>query len=365
MPLLDIRKKFIEFTGRYDLVVDDDEWADNGADFFIRSGQKWLDRFGHIYKAEARVYQPLNSGDWFTTIPSRTIREVWISDEEGNKWQLKKQEYKHIRKCFPYDPGKLDPSRPKWYAITPIRTIGEVDNLTIFDVYDNVVYSNQYYVEYVTLRNSIDDVYTLLIDSAHQILMLYGVAPITLFELPLKDKYNGAIYNSVQMTAFNNPSITLWLYPDIAGQVIVSTSQPPGPLVNVGKQLDLNSSVMTADYITGTTLGEASVHIGADLTPASHYANTGLVFLPPASAGMELEILGAFEQAALKEDSDVNYWTEEQPIILVMAACRAIEQSYRNKEGVADWEAAIKSEILGLEYDLAEMESNEFTNMEG
>lgn len=46
MDLEDIRDKFIELSGRDDLANDDG--TDNGADYFINAGQKFLDkRFGH------------------------------------------------------------------------------------------------------------------------------------------------------------------------------------------------------------------------------------------------------------------------------------------------------------------------------
>jgi hypothetical protein len=43
MNLAQIRTKFIQENGRYDLVVDTTNYADNGADFFIQSGQRLLD----------------------------------------------------------------------------------------------------------------------------------------------------------------------------------------------------------------------------------------------------------------------------------------------------------------------------------
>lgn len=44
MNLLDIRKDFVMRSGRYDLATP--EWEDNGADFFIRAGQRMLDKKG-------------------------------------------------------------------------------------------------------------------------------------------------------------------------------------------------------------------------------------------------------------------------------------------------------------------------------
>ena len=44
MNLLEIRKWFVAESGRYDLITDPVSWADNGANNYIHSGQKMLDR---------------------------------------------------------------------------------------------------------------------------------------------------------------------------------------------------------------------------------------------------------------------------------------------------------------------------------
>lgn len=42
MNLLELRKKFVSVTGRYDLIVDTDEWADNGANYYFNAGARYL-----------------------------------------------------------------------------------------------------------------------------------------------------------------------------------------------------------------------------------------------------------------------------------------------------------------------------------
>ena len=224
MPLLAVRKDFIVFSGRYDLIIDQIDYADNGADNFIRAGQRWLDRTSVIYKATGTTIITLNEGEWFVDLPCRTISKVWADNGEC-EWDLCKKEYKHLRKYFPGDPDTMQAGKPEYYSIAPIRLIPE----------------------------------------------------------------------------------------------------------------------------SGTTT----------------YPFTKLIFMPPAPAGTQLHIEGTFLQPTLTDDDSTNFWTEQEPLILTMAACRALEISYRNKEGVADWETAIKTELLGLEMDLAELESNEFTQMWG
>lgn len=224
MPLLDVRKQFILFSGRYDLIVDQIDYADNGADAFIRAGQRWLDRTAIIYKAAGKTLINLTEGQWSVNIPSRSISKVKASNGEV-EWALCKETYDNLMKCYPTDPVTMSTGKPLYYAIAPIRIIPETDETT--------------------------------------------------------------------------------------------------------------------------------------------YPFTRLIFMPPAPTGTQLLVEGTFLQTPLTTDDSTNFWSEEEPFILTMAACRALEISYRNKEGVADWETAIKTELLGLEMDLAEMESNEFTQMWG
>ncbi len=70
-------------------------------------------------------------------------------------------------------------------------------------------------------------------------------------------------------------------------------------------------------------------------------------------------------QPKLVNDDDKNFWSERHPFILVMAAMRQVEVSYRNTEGQKDWEAAIRGELFGQELDWADQESQEVSQMEG
>jgi len=58
MNLLEIRTEFIKQSGRYDLVTDATSWADNGANFYINSGQDYLDVKGvKVPESEGRLFK--------------------------------------------------------------------------------------------------------------------------------------------------------------------------------------------------------------------------------------------------------------------------------------------------------------------
>ena len=264
MTLLSVRQHLVELSGRYDLVVDAINLANNGADFFIQAGQRWLDRSGIIQKSDSKYYKVLAEGAWYDLIPNcRNIKEVWISNSDGNKWKLNKRELgdmlyfsasnEHIvnESLIPHDvrgdnvlkdPGQLTKGSPINYTPVVIRTMPEA----------------------------------------------LGVVTI--------DRFGPAIYTDA-----------------------------------------------TQD----------------------HYNLDGIVFLPPAKPGHVLEVTGQFYQPKLAINSDKNFWTEQEEFILVLAACRAIEVTMRNQQGVADWESAIRSETVGMELDLIEEESAEARGMDG
>jgi len=242
MTLLSTRTQFVKLSGRYDLVADTVSWANNGADFFIKAGQKWLDRRGDIYKAKGRAYQSITSGTWYAILQNcRSIEEVWISNSDREKWQLTKYDLSDIRETYNEDPALIDNGDPLYYAPVSVRVMPEV------------------------------------------------------------------------------------------------------------------SSQLTIDEFGATTYTSAS----------DHYGYNGLIFMPPADGTYTLEIHGLFEQSQLSNDSDTNFWTEQHEFVLVLAALRALEISYRNTAGVNDWEEAINRELFDISLDYANELSSEITQMEG
>jgi hypothetical protein len=244
MPLLDVRKQFITFSGRYDLIVDRTTYANKGADFYIQSGQQYLDRLSDLFKSESRFYSPLSSSSWYVLTPGcRVVEGVSLAYSDGAKVWLTRTELATFRRYFNTPPASADAkgSCCGRYAVANLR-----------------------------------------------------VTPQTQGQITL-DQFGPYVYN---------------------------------------------------------TLGD-------------EYANTGILIAPATSLPSTLEVVGKFYQPRLSLDSDTSLWTEMFPFILVMAAQRALEISYRNTVGVKDWEASIDAELLGLQLDNADQESNFVTKFNG
>jgi len=84
MNLKEIRKMFVEATGRYDLVVDAVDFGNNGADFYIQEGQRSLERRINVGGSRGKVYKDLVQGDYLVTFKNcRAITEVWVMNSEN------------------------------------------------------------------------------------------------------------------------------------------------------------------------------------------------------------------------------------------------------------------------------------------
>jgi hypothetical protein len=244
MSLVSVRKQFAIYSGRYDLIVDRVTFADKGADFFIQSGQRYLDRTFDIFKAESRFYTELAAGSWYVLAPDcRVVDNVYLSNSTGARAELRRISLTEYKRIFRSDPMLAAQSADciGTYCVSNLRVTPQI--------------------------------------------------PVTI----TIDRWETATYNTTGLE--NN--------------------------------------------------------------------FTGILISPSTTGDTTCEIYGKFYQPRLLVDNDTNIWSEQYEVVLVMAACRELEISYRNTVGVKDWEVAITSELHGVELDDADQESNYITKFRG
>lgn len=242
MTLYEIREKFIQLSGRYDLVVDAVDYEDQGADYFIKNGQRWLDSTYHLGRSDGSHFFSLAVGDWYAIIPyCRVIRYVYAGNTDNERFELYRRTVPQLRELFSESLASEDSGTPIYYAQATFRAVPE-----------------------------------------------------------------------------------------------------------------------TADTIVVDSLSTTAVTVSSDL-----FTNNGILIAPKTDAALRIEVNGIFGQPYLVLDDDENYWSSEQDYALVMAAMRALEISYRNTAGVNDWEGAIAKELMGAEFDLADVEASGKMRMEG
>jgi len=94
MNLLQVRTKFRDISGRHDLVNEDG--SDNGADFFINEGRKYLDRLDETQKSWASCFRFVEIGGFSASFPHcRAIKEVWAMSSSA-RWQLEKVDLQEL-----------------------------------------------------------------------------------------------------------------------------------------------------------------------------------------------------------------------------------------------------------------------------
>ncbi len=115
MNLLQVRTKFRELSGRFDLVNAD--YSDNGADFFINEGRKVLDRLDETQKSWASAFRFIEIGGFAVHFQHcRAIKEVWMSTTTA-RWQLEKMRLQEmIAEYLTGMPSSRDVGSPLYYS---------------------------------------------------------------------------------------------------------------------------------------------------------------------------------------------------------------------------------------------------------
>lgn len=128
MSLLDIRKKFVEISGRYDLVDDAVNFSDKGADFYINAGQKYLDRLVRVPENTATIFLTLSPGDYTLEFPysCRSVKNVYVNNRES-RYRLRKVSLNDLKNAYSDPVTLLQKSSPVSYALANLRALETTD----------------------------------------------------------------------------------------------------------------------------------------------------------------------------------------------------------------------------------------------
>jgi len=174
MNLLDIRKQVVGISGRYDLVVDSEDYADAGMDFYIQGGQKYLEHKLGITPAVAKLYKTLTAGDYIVQFKNcRSVREVWIMDNDV-RTKLTKVTEEQMKSMFPRyadnaymeNPVFINTGRPLYYCPinlrrSPVEEDAPVDDAPSLSSYlDTVSPANPEYTG-VLMMPATDKIYSV------------------------------------------------------------------------------------------------------------------------------------------------------------------------------------------------------------
>jgi hypothetical protein len=129
MNLKEIRTQFVKISGRYDLVVDITDWADNGANYYIQAGQDMLERLiGTLPESEGRIWETLAIGGYYVSFQKRcrTIKEVWVNTSD-KRYQLEKKDWEWLKGEYSGTISSSDNGSPLYYCPAKLREIDVTD----------------------------------------------------------------------------------------------------------------------------------------------------------------------------------------------------------------------------------------------
>lgn len=132
MNLLQLRTKFREISGRFDLVNAD--FSDNGANFYINEARKFLDRLDETQKSWASCFRFVNISGYSASIPHcRAIKEVWAATTT-ERWQLEKMNLQDLIASYLTEmPGERGTGSPEYYSPTITRFVPEYPTIAEFE----------------------------------------------------------------------------------------------------------------------------------------------------------------------------------------------------------------------------------------
>jgi len=140
MDLVTLRQHFAEKSGRYDLVVDapNADWSDNGADFYIQAGQKYLEKFVQVPENTAQIYASLAADEYSLSFQKhcRSVETVFINTSEKRS-ELTQIALRDLKSVYYELPSEYS-NDPMYYALANLRalettaqnTLGTFINLT-------------------------------------------------------------------------------------------------------------------------------------------------------------------------------------------------------------------------------------------
>jgi hypothetical protein len=124
MSLLAVRRDFAKLSGRHDLVTNfgAGTYTDNGADFFLDSGQRMLDRKAGFLRAYAWYKKDVAVGSYKLIFQkSAVVKEVWVKCSGEDRYQLEKKDLEWLRTEYGDDYSALDQDAPLYYSPMPIN----------------------------------------------------------------------------------------------------------------------------------------------------------------------------------------------------------------------------------------------------
>jgi hypothetical protein len=170
--LLAIRTDFVTKNGRHDLVVDTTDYADNGANFYIQAGQRYLDIIMPNPKSLGRYVQDIAENDHKLEMKYvQNIESVYIKASGETRQDLEVKPYSWLLDQYGNTISDMSSSTPLYYApivntLSPEQKALTSENYTdefTYDYEDITFGANRYVYNGIIFRPKADKAYTMTV----------------------------------------------------------------------------------------------------------------------------------------------------------------------------------------------------------
>lgn len=95
----------------------------------------------------------------------------------------------------------------------------------------------------------------------------------------------------------------------------------------------------------------------------SQLRKQAVIVAPYPDSKYTVFVRGKFFSPRLENEKSISFWSINYPHILVQAAMYELEKFYRNTQGMNDHYTAIMQTLQGIDFDEAQQQSENFSNM--
>lgn len=343
MNLLAIRTQFVDKSGRFDLVDDTTDYADNGANFFIQAGQRLLDSILPNRKDTGRYVKDISINQSSLILKYiRAFDSIYVKGSGSERQPLTRKSYSWLLEQYGSDFGE------KATGLATFSAVPTADETIVIDTETYTFKAAASSTYEVTIGSSISATIDNLVSKINTNSAIASAEKYSITEMLVDYYLVGTAGNAIVFTTTSGV-ITLdgsgVLGGSIAGRAnqigtgepcywapIISTPHPSLSLSNL-------TTVDTHDLLFGL----------------DRFQKDGILIMPPADASYTISIY-AFFFSVMVADADVSYHSEMYPELLVMASLLALEAFYRNTTGVNDWLSSMNIWLKGQDHDLVREE---------
>lgn len=349
--LEDIRTKFVDLSGRTDLVktVNGVTYVDNGADFFINAGQRVLDTLIKNPETIARYISKVDSGGYNIVFQDcRSVKEVWMANVDG-RFPLEKKALGWIRENYKEDYSALDTGQPLYWApgvhkLPPSQALSTGSSFTGYYDYETIQFGLIGYNSVIFVPPA-DGTYTVNV---------FG------------DFFSGTLVDSIKsvgdITFTDQPANAETFVIDTTTFTFVTAAASSDTEIQIGSTVAL--SIAAAVTVVNNKMTTVIAADGSDsftnrlrFTAVTGGSDGNSIVLTESIANATangMGKLGGTTSGVTKVET--SWWSEIYPDALVYAALYSLETFYRNTEGAKDWMNSIRMVIDGIDKDMVEQE---------